>query len=419
MAMQTIRGMRDILPSEIPQWRWIELLIAQWMQRYGYQEIRTPIVEYAELFYHGVGTDTDAVGKEMYVFPDRSGEQLALRPELTAPVARAIIQHALHKQSPTLRLWYYGPCFRYERPQKGRQRQFHQVGAECLGYTEPDADAEIISLAWDLASSASEADTIELVINTLGTEAEQQRYREHLVRYFEQFAADLSDVSRQRLHSNPLRILDSKDERDRRIIEAAPLIMDVLSAESVARYEATKTLLREVGIPYREDPYLVRGLDYYTHTVFELRSRRLGAQDAVGGGGRYDTLLSRLGGDRVPGVGFGIGVERLLLSSTKLNDQPQWQRLVFVAADQSQNLAMHRVLRALRSHDIPCTADFHYRSLKAQLRQANKLRCQLAVLVGIPDEHLTIKDMRTGHQDVIPLSSIDSLFERINSAEEP
>ncbi|GIV54196.1 MAG: histidine--tRNA ligase [Candidatus Kapaibacterium sp.] len=409
--MQALRGMRDILPSEIPQWQWIESLIARWMERYAYHEIRTPMLEYADLFYHGVGDDTDAVGKEMYIFSDRGGDQVALRPELTAPVARAILQHALHKQSPTLRLWYYGACFRYERPQKGRQRQFHQVGAECIGYREADADTEIIALAWDILSDATEPGTIELVLNTLGTEEEQRQYRDVLVAYLERYASDLSEVSQQRLRTNPLRILDSKDERDRSIINAAPTLHAMLSPESRVHYDAVKELLAALSIPFREDPFLVRGLDYYTHTVFEFRSTRLGAQDAVGGGGRYDQLLARLGGEQLPGVGFGIGVERLLLASNI--PQQSSTPLVYVAADRAHHVTLHRLTHTLRQKGIACTTDLQFRSLKAQLRYANKLGCSFAILLGVPDGgEATIKNMETGEQLALPLDA-DRITEHV------
>lgn len=400
--MQSVRGMRDILPAETPQWQRVESIVASWMERYGYQEIRTPIVEYAELFYHGVGTETDAVGKEMYIFPDRGGELLALRPELTAPIARAIIQHSLHKQSPILRLWYYGACFRYERPQKGRQRQFHQVGAECIGYSTPDADAEIIALAWDIISSIATPSTIELVINTLGTEDEQHSYRTRLVEYLERYHTDLSEISRQRLRTNPLRVLDSKEEADRRIIATAPTLHQILSPESTAHYEMLKQLLSDLGIPFTEDPFLVRGLDYYTHTVFEFRSSLLGAQDAIGGGGRYDNLVARLGGDRLPGVGFGIGVERLLLAQhMPEHHSQQWRQIVYVAAEPSHQRQIHTLVHTIRSHGIACISDLQFRSLKAQLRQANKLGCRIVLLVGIPEGQLSVKDMKTGQQYVL------------------
>ncbi|MCX7930713.1 MAG: histidine--tRNA ligase [Chlorobi bacterium] len=400
--MQSVRGMHDILPDDIPRWHRIEASITECMRLYDYKEIRTPIVEYAELFYHGVGSDTDAVGKEMYVFPDRSGELLALRPELTASVARAIVEHALHKHFANLRLWYYGPCFRYERPQKGRQRQFHQIGAECLGYDSQDADVEIIALAWDIVSSLCNGDYVTVVLNTLGTEEEQKRYRERLVEYLERYHYDLSEISQQRLRTNPLRILDSKDDRDRRIIADAPRLLDQLSHESISRYETVKDLLHRLSIPFVEDTTLVRGLDYYTHTVFELRSTLLGAQDAVGGGGRYDNLIARLGGDRLPGVGFGIGVERLLLIENSLVQQDRWKAIVYIAATIDQREHVHALAMMLRKHRIAVTADLNYRSLKAQLRTADRMGYRIALLLGIPDGCATVKDMARGEQFVLP-----------------
>lgn len=405
--LQTVRGTRDILPDEIPVWRQIESVVVDWMQRYGYEEIRTPIIETAELFYRGIGQTTDTVGKEMYVFPDNSGELLALRPELTAPVARSIAQHHLNMQRPLLRLWYYGPCFRYERPQKGRQRQFHQVGAECLGVTHPDADVEIITLAWNIITTLLDPTTITLSINTLGTVEEQRHYRQQLVEYLERYRSDLSPVSQQRLQTNPLRILDSKEERDRHIIATAPHILESLSTLSRAHYENVLELLSIHGIVPLEDPYLVRGLDYYTHTVFEFRSTRLGAQNAIGGGGRYDNLLSQIGGQSLPGVGFGIGVERLLLAMEQLTiDSGDWNTAVFVAATEASNKLMHTIAQWLRAAGISCVTDLQFRSLKAQLRHANRMRYALCVIVPAAQSQpsiLIVKDMRSGAQKELPV----------------
>lgn len=413
--IQTVRGTKDILPTEVKRWRWCEAIIAEWMRRYGYAEIRTPILEYAELFYRGVGEATDAVGKEMYVFSDRSGELLALRPELTAPVARAIVQHSLAAQSSLLRLWYYGPCFRYERPQKGRQRQFHQVGAECIGIRSPDADVEIIALAWDILTSIVPEGTVQLYINTLGSRQTQERYRALLVEYLQHHRDHLSPISQQRLTINPLRILDSKDERDQQVIAQAPQISAALSDEDQAHYARVLDLLDEVGIPYTEDPYLVRGLDYYTHTVFEFRSSRLGAQDAVGGGGRYDNLISDLGGKPLPGVGFGVGMERLLLAMDEEPQGEEWLPQVYIAAQPS--MSYHQLGRWLRQAGIACVIDLEFRSLKAQLRQAHRMRSAVVIMQG-HGETLVVKDMRTGHQLEVPfmrddvLAAVQQLVER-------
>ncbi|GIV56325.1 MAG: histidine--tRNA ligase [Candidatus Kapaibacterium sp.] len=406
--IQTVRGTKDILPSEIERWHHIESVIQQWMERYGYSEIRTPIIESAELFYRGVGEATDAVGKEMYVFPDRGGELLALRPELTAPVARAVQQHGLAVHAPLLRLWYYGPCFRYERPQKGRQRQFHQVGAECLGATAPDADVEIISLAWDILTSLADRTSLQLVLNTLGTAEEQQRYRALFVEYLERYRNELSPVSRERLQSNPLRILDSKDSGDRQLLANAPKIDQVLGPASRAHYDIVRMLLADAGIPYAEDPYLVRGLDYYTHTVFEFRSTRLGAQDAVGGGGRYDNLVAQVGGDPMPGVGFGIGIERLLLAmDVPTSSEQPWNLVVFIAAPSSTRLWVQRIAQWVRhTCGIACVTDLQFRSLKAQLRTAHRQRYSLCVILDEPivsEGRCIVKDMRSGEQSEVPL----------------
>jgi len=406
--IQSVRGTKDILPSEIHQWHHVEFVIRQWMERYGYSEIRTPIIESAELFYRGVGAATDAVGKEMYVFPDRSGDLLALRPELTAPIARAIEQHGLALQTSLLRLWYYGPCFRYERPQKGRQRQFHQVGAECLGVWTPEADVEVISLAWDILTSLVDRSSLELIINTLGSVEEQQRYRQRLVEYLERYQNELSSLSQERLKTNPLRILDSKEDRDRALLVNAPKITDILSPTSCAHYDAVRMLLSDVGIPFSEEPHLVRGLDYYTHTVFEFRSKHLGAQDAVGGGGRYDNLVAELGGSPLPGVGFGIGIERVMLAMGDAINEQRWKPVAFIAAQPQTREWMLRVAWWLRhTCDVSCVTDLHYRSLKAQLRFANRQQYALCIILDertVTSDSCIVKDMRDGKQTAVPLN---------------
>ncbi|MCS7000571.1 MAG: histidine--tRNA ligase [Bacteroidota bacterium] len=408
---QTVRGTRDILPEEIHYWHRIETTVAEWMRRYQYQEIRTPIIEVADLFYHGVGQETDAIGKEMYVFPDRSGEMLALRPELTAPIARAVHQHSLAAHRSLLRLWYYGPCFRYERPQKGRQRQFHQVGAECIGSSSPDADVEVIALAWDILRELCDTTTLTVSVNSLGTREEQARYRSQLVEYFSQYRNDLSPISQQRLTTNPLRILDSKDPTDRAIICSAPHIIPLLSVQSRAHFDTVLTLLDSLGIPVTIDPHLVRGLDYYTHTVFEFRSNLLGAQDAVGGGGRYDNLVEALGGPPLPGVGFGIGVERLLLAMDipPVTEQ-SWQPAVFIAAPENMRVFMHHISSVLRRAGIATAVDLEFRSLKAQLRLAHRMRYAVCLIVSPPphgDNTAVIKDMRSGEQVALSLEDSD------------
>ncbi len=376
--LQAVRGMHDILPEELPRWRRLEEVFRTISARFGYEEIRTPLVEYAHLYVRSVGPDTDIVHKEMYLFTDRGGEQIALRPEFTAGVVRALLQHGLLHRRSLWRLWYYGPAFRYERPQKGRYRQFHQYGAECFGSPYPESDVEIIQLAVAILKELG-ITTYELQLNTLGTPVERRRYQQELVAFFREVRSQLSAESQQRLERNPLRILDSKHPADQPFIERAPQIWDSLGRESREHFQYVYTSLRAVGIPVQVNPRLVRGLDYYTHTVFEFISPQLGAQNAFGGGGRYDGLVESFGGPPVPAVGFAFGVERLLLLLPEQPGQPVAQLYVASAGapEAAYQVAMH-----LRAAGYRAVCDLQRRSLKAQLREADRLGIPVAVIVG-------------------------------------
>ncbi|MCS7170434.1 MAG: histidine--tRNA ligase, partial [Candidatus Kapabacteria bacterium] len=344
----------------------------------GYEEIRTPIVEYAQLYVRSVGEASDIVHKEMYTFADRSGDQLALRPELTAGVVRALVQHGLLQRRSVWRLWYYGPAFRYERPQKGRYRQFHQYGAECFGSPYPESDVEVLLLAITILQQLG-ITGYEVQLNTLGSTEVRQRYRQALRDYFSSVRLHLSPDSQQRLERNPLRILDSKHPDDQPWIEQAPVVWDFLDAESRSHFEYVHAAIAEVGGTVVLNPRLVRGLDYYTHTVFEFVSPRLGAQNAFGGGGRYDKLVESFGGPSLPAVGFAFGVERLLL----LMERPPQEAMVQIyVATTGAVQAAQQVVRLLRGAGYSAVADLQRRSLKTQLRDADRLGATLAVIVG-------------------------------------
>jgi histidyl-tRNA synthetase len=303
--------MNDILPPESARWEWFEATVREVMRRYGYQNIRTPIVEPTPLFVRGLGEVTDIVEKEMYSFEDRlNGDQLTLRPEGTAGVVRAATEHSLLYDGGK-RLFYVGPMFRHERPQKGRYRQFHQVGVEALGFAGPDVDAEVILMARALWRELGLSD-VRLELNSLGQPDERRAHREALIRHFEAHADQLDEEARRRLHSNPLRILDTKNPAMQAVVEAAPKLMDFLGEASLAHFDAVRRVLDAVGQPYRVNPRLVRGMDYYNLTVFEWVTDRLGSQGTVCGGGRYDGLIEQLGGKPAPAVGWGLGIERVL-----------------------------------------------------------------------------------------------------------
>ena len=303
--------MVDLLPEQIGLWQHLEAVAREQFRRAGVQEIRTPLLEVTELFARGIGEATDVVGKEMYSFLDRGERSCTLRPEGTASVVRAVIQHGLLSQGPQ-RLWYGGPMFRYERPQKGRQRQFHQIGVELLGMADPRSDVEALALAWDLLEALGLDDLI-LELNSLGTPEDRASYRTELVRWLEAHREDLDPDSQSRVQTNPLRVLDSKDAATQALLAGAPQLGDALSGESHERFSRVRQGLEALGIPFRINPRLVRGLDYYSHTAFEITSSHLGAQATVCGGGRYDGLVEQLGGPATPAVGWALGLERLVL----------------------------------------------------------------------------------------------------------
>ena len=380
---QAVRGMNDILPGESALWQHLEMTLREVLATYGYHEIRLPLVEKTELFARSIGEVTDIVEKEMYTFADRNGDSLTLRPEGTAGCVRACIEHGLlHNQ--TQRLWYAGPMFRYEKPQKGRYRQFHQVGAEAYGMAGPDIDAELICLSARLWRRLG-IDKVTLQINSLGSSAARVAYRERLVTYFTARRAELDEDSRRRLDTNPLRILDSKNPDMRAVIAEAPSLLDHLDSESQAHFEELKALLDAAGIPYEINPRLVRGLDYYCKTVFEWVTETLGAQGTICAGGRYDGLIEQLGSQTVPGVGFALGLERLaaMLAVGRPTTEPAPHIYLITVGDapQRQGLALAERLRdslpMLRLR-MNCGGG----GFKAQFRRADQSGARFALVLG-------------------------------------
>lgn len=398
-TLQAIRGMNDILPPESERWESFEAILRDWLFAYGYRPIRTPIVEPTPLFARAIGAVTDIVEKEMYSFVDAlSGEQLTLRPEGTASCVRAVLQHNLLYDGPK-RLWYMGPMFRHERPQKGRYRQFHQVGVEALGYAGPDIDAEQIIMCARLWEELGIAGEIRLEINTLGDLAERAQHRAELVAYFERHLDLLDEDSRRRLHSNPLRILDSKNPALQSLIETAPKLIDHLGAESLAHFEGVQRLLKDAGIAFRINPRLVRGLDYYNRTVFEWVTDRLGAQGTVCAGGRYDGLIAQLGGKAAPACGFALGIERLLGVLAEANDLPSAPAIDVYLVHQGE-AALRLAFRAaemLRDVGISVLTHMGGGSFKSQMKRADASGAQLALIIGEDEaekEEVTVKPLR-------------------------
>ena len=318
--IRTIKGTYDILPENSKNWQRLEKIIHNNASLYGYEEIRTPIIEEAGLFNRGIGQDTDIVSKEMYSWVDRDKKNIALRPEMTASVVRSFIQHSLGSQSSLQRLYYMGPSFRRERPQKGRQRQFHQFGVEAIGSKNPEQDTEVIALGWDILSKTG-INNLELRLSSIGSEDCRNRYRNALVKFLKPYTLQLSKVSQQRLKNNPLRILDTKNKDEIDIIKSAPIIEEFYTKEDRNHFAQVKDYLKSIDIPFSLDPLLVRGLDYYTQTTFEIISNDIGAQDALLGGGRYDGLIESLGGKDTPAVGFAAGMERILLAIDGLEEK--------------------------------------------------------------------------------------------------
>jgi len=411
--IQKVKGTNDILPGEVERWQALEHIIRQIMARYNYREIRTPIFEHTDLFTRGVGTETDIVSKEMYTFQDMSGNRLTLRPELTASVVRSFIQHNLQQNAPVQKLWYEGPMFRQERPQKGRYRQFWQFGMEAIGSPHPEQDVEAIAVFIGIMDALGIRDHVVLNINSIGDTDSRDRYREALRDFLAPRLQDLSETSRQRFDTNPLRILDTKIAYEKEILAEAPVIRDYLNAESRDHYDHVLAMLTDMGVEYRQNDLLVRGLDYYTHTTFEFTSDALGAQDAICGGGRYNDLVTELGGGEVPAIGWASGIERLLLVIEALNPIEVENRLdlyLVVLGDELRKPAAG-LLQAWRSAGLQCDGDTLRRSMRAQMREANRQGTRFAAILGESEwenGEIQLKDLSSGEQVSVKLEDVIS-----------
>ena len=413
--LTAIKGMNDILPPESARWEWFEATVREVMRRYGYQNIRTPVVERTPLFVRGLGEVTDIVEKEMYSFEDRlNGDSLTLRPEATAGVVRAAIEHNLLYDGGK-RLYYMGPMFRHERPQKGRYRQFDQVGAEALGFSGPDVDAELILMAGALWREIGLQD-VRLELNSLGQPAERLAHRNALIAYFEQHEALLDEDAKRRLYSNPLRILDTKNPRMQDMVSQAPQLLDHLGEASLAHFEALKAILDANGMVYTINPRLVRGMDYYNLTVFEFTTDRLGAQGTVCGGGRYDYLFEQLGGKPSPAVGWALGVDRVL-DLARASGLPQVVPALDVYAIVTRTENMPKVLGVLESLrnmglrvQLNAASPDGMASMKAQFKRADASQANYALIFGedeIASNQVTIKPLRDSGQAQLRRSLAD------------
>jgi histidyl-tRNA synthetase len=401
--MRTVRGTRDLLPEDSRRLRTVEERAWEAARRCGYGEFSTPIFEFTDVFSRTLGDTSDVVTKEMYTFEDRGGDSLTLRPENTAGIVRAFLSNKLAQQLP-LRVFYRGPMFRYERPQKGRLRQFHQVGVELLGVADPLADVEVIALAADFLASLGLGSPPVLEINTLGCTASRAAYREQLVAYLDSHRDRLSADSLARLERNPLRVLDSKDEADREVVAGAPALTDALTDEARRFFDAVLNGLAGAGISWRVNPRLVRGLDYYCHTTFEFVSDALGAQGTVLAGGRYDSLVEQMGGPPTPGVGWAAGCERLMMLAGEEAAAPR--PVAMIALGPEQGGAALRLARELRAAGHVVELAFGG-SLGKQLKWANKANARLAVIVGsneLERNVAAVRDLDAGAQEEVPLA---------------
>ncbi len=415
MLTNAPRGTKDILPDTVGEWTYVEQKIRELCDRYGYQEIRTPMFEHTELFHRGIGEGTDVVDKEMYTFTDRGQRSITLRPENTASAVRAYLQNKLYGENSLTKLFYIGSMFRYDRPQAGRMREFHQFGIEALGEENPAVDAEVIMLAMDFLTSLGLKD-LKLSLNSVGCPKCRPIYRKVLQDYFRDKLDTLCDDCKDRFERSPLRILDCKTDADKPFMPAAPKITDCLCDECKDHFHKVQEYLTQAGVEFELDPRLVRGLDYYTKTAFEIKYAPLGAQSAIAGGGRYDGLIEEIGGKPTPAVGFASGLERVLLALEKQELLPEMTKTAdafVVALGESASGPAFKLLTKLRQAGLKANMDYAGRSMKAQMKQANKAKARFALIIGedeVKESCVMLKDMEKSEQQKV---SFDTIIEKL------
>ncbi len=412
--VKAVRGFKDILPGEAEKWCYLERLACKYFRAYSFQEIRIPILEKTELFARSIGQATDIVEKEMYTFLDRNKESLTLRPEATAGICRALIEHGLYAKAKVIKLYTIGPMFRHERPQKGRLRQFHQIDAEVFGSHSAGTDAEIILLAWEILTAGG-AKGLRMEINSLGCPQCRPRFRDALQEFLEQSKAKLCEDCQRRTQKNPLRALDCKNENCQKLYEKAPLIEDFWCSACREHFLEVQQYLKQWNLVYEINPRLVRGLDYYVRTTFEIKAPQLGAQDTVAAGGRYDGLVKALGGPDIPGIGFAIGIERFLLVA-QLPDLTPRLDLYAIPLGKRAYMTLLPVVQNLRQEGLMVELDHEGRSLKALLKQANKLKAKAALILGdneLDQGIVLLRNMETGRQKELPLEPQKELLKRL------
>jgi histidyl-tRNA synthetase len=418
--VKAVTGTKDILPSDIPRWKYLFETVERVFNNYNYKEIRTPVFEETALFARGIGEETDIVGKEMYTFKDRSDTSLTLKPEMTAAVVRAYIEHSLGAQQSMVKLFYMSPMFRQERPQAGRLRQFHQFGAEAIGSKSPLLDAEMIQMAYEILKSLG-LKNLTVKINSLGTPETRENYKSQLKNFLIDKKDKLSEDSRRRFETNILRIFDSKVESDQKIIKDAPKLIDHLDEESKNDFDIVKNQLKKFDIPFRIDPALVRGLDYYTKLTFEIDSGSVGAQTALCGGGRYDPLIETLGGKPTPATGFAAGIERILLAcenEKSFSIPEQSIDAYLIRIDNDLESVVSELAGKLRKENLSIDFDYLQRSVKAQMREANKMNAKYVLFIG-GDEYkqglMNLKNMTTGLEEKFKFDKVETVISKLRS----
>jgi len=409
--IRSIKGTHDILPGDSHNWQTLESIVRKVCSRFGYNEIRTPVFEETRLFSRSVGEETDIVSKEMYSWEDKDGTSLTLRPELTASVVRSFIQHNLGRQAPLQRLYYMGPLFRRERPQKGRQRQFHQFGVEAFGSENPEQDAEIIAIAWHILDECGLRKEATLQLNSIGSPKCRLAYHDALKNFIRPNLDKFSETSRMRFETNPLRILDTKAEYEQKLLVGGPTVSDYYTDEDKVHFEALQKFLDAMNIPFNINSKLVRGLDYYSRTVFEFTSPALGAQDALLGGGRYDKLVETLGGKSTPGIGFAAGMERFLIAMKNTEQQSEESNIdvYFVCLGETGLSTALSISNELRQAGYSLVSDPLRRSMKAQMREANKSGAKFALILGeteMETDSIVLKNLKDGKQEIIQQKNV-------------
>jgi len=418
--IKAIKGTKDLLPSDAPRWHYLEDIVKKIFTNFHYKEIRTPVFEETSLFARSIGEDTDIVGKEMYTFKDKGNNSLTLKPEMTAGVVRAFIEHSLGEQLPLNKLYYIAPIFRQERPQAARLRQFHQFGGEAIGGSSPLLDAELIQIAFDILKELGLKD-LTVKINSLGIPESRENYKNLLKKYLQDKKEKLSEESRKRFDTNILRIFDSKVGSDQELLKDAPMMIDYLDDVSKIEFEIVKDYLNKINVPFEVDAKLVRGLDYYTKTTFEIISSKVGSQSALLGGGRYDLLVEQLGGKPTPAVGFAAGIERILLAceNEKSFSLPEPAIDIYlIRIDKELEFVVSELASKLRRENLTVDFDYLIRSVKAQMREANKMNARFAMFLGGEEYEqgsINLKNMKTGEQKIISLNSPEEIINQVKA----